>query len=292
MIPSELKEKIRRIQITTNRIVDETIAGQYQSAFKGRGMEFSEVREYLPGDDIRSIDWNVTARFNKPYVKNYVEERELTVLLLIDISGSQGFGSTGAIKNELAAEISAILAFSAIKNNDQVGCILFSDHIDNYIPPKKGSKHVLRVIRDILYTKSSERKTDIANVLEYLGKVQKRRAVVFLVSDFFDSGYEKTLRIINKHHDLVSIIVEDRREYVLPASGYSILEDSETGESAIINWSNSKARNAMLDKFAKAAEYRDHLFASAGIDCFKVRTGEPYEATLYRFFKSRARRMR
>jgi uncharacterized protein (DUF58 family) len=292
VISKELFKKIRRIQITTSRLVNDVMAGQYHSAFKGRGMEFSEVREYIPGDDIRTIDWNVTARFDRPFVKRFVEERELTVFFLNDISGSQGFGTAESLKSELSAEICALLAFSAIKNNDQVGSILFSDRIESFIPAGKGSTHVLRVIRDLLYQRPGSRKTNLTMALDYLGQVQKKKAVVFLVSDFMDAGYEKSLRIANKHHDLVAVIVEDPRELNAPECGWIVVEDAETGEEACIDLSNRH----VLESFRKSAEdraaARDKFLASAGIDYLKISTGFPYEAALYRFMQQRSRRMR
>jgi len=286
VISKELKKKIRRIEITTNRLVNDIMAGQYVSAFKGRGMEFSEVREYLPGDDIRTIDWNVTARFNKPYVKRFVEERELTVFFLMDISGSQEFGSMDRLKSEIAAEICAILAFSAIKNNDQVGSILFSDSVESYLPPKKGSKHVLRVVRDILYQQPHGRGTDINAAMEFFSKVQKRRAVVFIVSDFMDSDYEKALRIANRRHDVVSIVIEDPRELELPAGGWIYMEDSETRQTACLDLSKKTTRQ----RFKKRIEEKTETFVS--VYGKTIRTDQPYEADLYRFLKARARRMR
>jgi uncharacterized protein (DUF58 family) len=291
MIPRELIKKIRRIQITTSRIVNDLMAGQYHSAFKGRGMEFSEVREYIPGDDIRTIDWNVTARFNKPFVKRFVEERELTVMFLNDISGSQAFGSAESLKSELAAEISAVLAFSAIRNNDQVGSILFSDRIESYIPPKKGAQHVLRVVRDLLYEKPAGRGTNIAAALEYLNKVQKKRAVVFLVSDFKSANYEKALRIVNKRHDLVGIIVDDPREMAVPKTRWITFEDAETGRVVCVDLSKKGIRDLFEKKAVEAAAAREKFLASAGVDFLKVSTGVPYEAALYRFMQARSRRM-
>jgi uncharacterized protein (DUF58 family) len=292
MISKELRKKIRRIEITTNRLVNDAMAGQYLSAFKGRGMEFAEVREYIPGDDIRTIDWNVTARYSRPFVKQFVEERELTVLFLIDISGSQGFGTSGQLKSELAAEICAILAFSAIKNNDQVGSILFSDRIESYIPPKKGATHVLRVVRDILIAKPEGRSTRIAAALEFLTRVQKRRSVVFLVSDFLDTGYEKALRIVNRRHDLVAVSIEDPREFEVPASGWFSLNDAETEESICVNFSRPSVREAFQQKVMEESQHRDKILSGSKIDHLKLRTDQPYEAFLYRFLQARARRMR
>ncbi len=291
MISSELLKKIRRIEITTNRIVNSVVGGQYQSAFKGRGMEFSEVREYTPGDDIRTIDWNVTARFGKPFVKRFIEERELTVMLLNDISGSQYFGTRDYLKSELAAEVSAILAFSAIKNNDQVGSILFSDRIQSYIPPKKGSTHVLRVIRDLLFQKASGL-TNINHALEYFSRVQKKRSVVFLVSDFLDDGYEKNLRIAHRHHDFVAVVIEDPSEIEMPAMGWLTVEDAETGEIMHINLRKKSVRDRIRETVEEKRQKRDALFRSAGIDVLYIKTDKPYHRDLYRFFKRRAERMK
>ncbi|MBN1357040.1 DUF58 domain-containing protein [bacterium] len=292
MISTELRKKIRRIEITTNRLVNQAMAGQYLSAFKGRGMEFSEVREYIAGDDIRSIDWNVTARYNKPFVKRYVEERELTVLFLIDISGSQGFGSSEQLKSELAAEICAILAFSAIKNNDQVGSILFSDRIESFIPPQKGATHVLRVVRDILFTKPEGRNTQISAALEYLIRVQKKRAVVFLVSDFLDTGYRRPLYIVNRHHDLVAIQLQDPREFEVPGTGWFTLSDTETGMDICVDFSRPVVREEFRRRTDEISRATDRILSGAGIDHLKLRTDIPYESALYRFLQARARRMR
>ncbi len=292
MIPQELLKKIRRIEITTNRLVNDVMAGQYLSAFKGRGMEFSEVREYVPGDDIRTIDWNVTARFNQPFIKRYVEERELIVLFLIDMSGSLSFGTQSRLKSELAAEICAILAFSAIKNNDQVGTILFTDQVESYIPPQKGAKHALRVIRDILYHSPKGKGTDIRSAFEFLGQVQKRRAVVFLVSDFLFSGYEQALRIANRRYDLVAISIEDPRELTVPDIRWLNLQDAETGETFCVNLSSASVRKAFATRVAELKSERDTFLASAGIDHLKLRTDQSYESRLIRFLRTRARRMR
>jgi uncharacterized protein (DUF58 family) len=292
VITRELAKKIRRIQITTNRIVNQVMAGQYQSAFKGRGIEFAEVREYSPGDDIRIIDWNVTARYQRPFVKQFAEERELTVLFLVDVSGSQNFGTTRMLKSELTAEISAILAFSAIRSNDRVGSILFSDKVEMYTPPKKGTKHVLRVIRDVLFTRPETSSTNISGILEYLNKVQKRRAVVFLVSDFLDVQYEKSLRLAAKRHDLVALVVEDPAEYDLPDSGWISMRDPETDQEYLVNTSKKSVRNAFRQSMNDLRIERDRLLKSVGIDTLYLSTAKNYESDLYRFLRNRARRMR
>lgn len=292
MITRELVKKIRRIQITTNRIVNQILAGQYQSAFKGRGMEFAEVREYSPGDDVRIIDWNVTARYRKPFVKQYVEERELTVLFLVDISGSQNFGTVRMLKSDLAAELSAVLAFSAIRNNDRVGCILFSDVVESFIPPKKGTQHVLRVIRDILHTRPKASHTNIDGVLEYLNRIQKKRAVVFLVSDFLDATYDKNLRLTAQHHDLVAVVVEDPAEHKLPNAGWINLRNPESHTESIVNTSKTSVREAFQQKIDMQRANRDRLLKSARVDTLYVSTEKSYESDLYRFLRNRARRLR
>jgi len=290
MIPQELARKIRVIEITTRKVVNDILAGEYESVFKGRGMEFDEVREYMPGDDIRTIDWNVTARTGKPYVKRYVEERELTVIFLVDLSASGSFGSVDKLKNEIAAEFCALLSFSAVKNNDKVGLILFTDKVEKYIPPKKGTTHVLRVIRELLSFRAAASSTDITRALDFLGKVTTKRAVVFLVSDFQAEGYEKALRIISKKHDLISVTIVDPREIKLPDVGLIELEDAETGEIVLIDTSNPEVRRR-YERLGeeKAGRLRD-LFASMGIDQIEVRTDRDYIPTLVRFFRVRERR--
>ena len=230
----ELFAKIKAIQIRTQRVVNDVFAGEYESAFKGRGMEFEEVREYRPGDDIRHIDWKVTARMGHPFVKVHREERELTVMLVVDVSSSGAFGTGAKLKNEVAAELAALLAYTAIKSNDRVGLVIFSDRIERYIPPKKGSSHVWRVIREILSFRPTRRSTDLAGALEYLSKVVRRRSVVFVISDFLDEGFEERVRISGRRHDVTAISVGDRRERELPAIGILELEDAETGETILI----------------------------------------------------------
>jgi len=229
MIPKELAKKIRYIQIYTSKAVNDSLAGEYESVFKGRGMEFDEVREYQIGDEIRSIDWNVTARMGEPYVKLFVEERELTVMFLVDLSASGAFGSTRQIKNEVAAEICALLAFSAIKNNDKVGLIVFTDQIEMFIPPAKGSTHVLRLIRDLLNFTPRQTQTDISVGIEYLARVTNKKSVVFLISDFLGEGFEKQMRVLGKRHDLIAVSITDPREKQMPNLGLIQLEDAETG---------------------------------------------------------------
>ncbi len=240
MIPKELAKQIRYIQIITRRAVNASLAGEYSSVFKGRGMEFDEVREYQPGDEIRTIDWNVTARTGHPFVKRYVEERELTVLFAVDISASGSFGSTAKKKSEVAAELCALLAFSAIKNNDKVGMLLFSEGVELFIPPKKGVAHVLRIIREVLYYKPRKKGTDIGNALEFIAKVMRRQGVIFMISDFLAPDFSKPLGLLARKHDMIAISVNDRREFELPALGLVELCDAETGETVLVDTSDRK----------------------------------------------------
>ena len=291
MIPKELAKKIRLIQIHTSKAVNDVLAGEYHSVFKGRGMEFDEVREYAPGDDIRTIDWNVTARTGHPYVKRFVEERELTVLFVVDLSASGSFGTREKLKNEVAAELCALLAFSAIKNNDKVGLLVFTDQIELYIPPKKGVSHVLRVIRDLLNVKPRRSRTDITQALDFLGRVTHRRAVVFLVSDFQASGYEKRLRIAARRHDLIAVSLTDPREATLPAAGLIELEDAETGESVVVDSSNAAIRRRYEALTRACSDNLAAALRSMGIDQIPVVTGEDYVLDLVKFFRVRERRI-
>jgi len=283
-------QQIRRIQIYTNRAVNEVYAGEYESTFKGRGMQFDEVREYMPGDEVRTIDWNVTARMGKPYIKRFVEERELTVMLLVDMSASGGFGTIGKLKNELAAELCAVLAFSAIKNNDKVGLITFTDRIERFIPPKKGTQHVLRVIRELLYGTPPRRQTDIPMALEYLGKVVKKKATVFLVSDFIASDLRLSLRLINKRHDLIAVAVRDRREVSLPSLGLIELEDAETGEVVLIDTSSKRVRRQYEGRAGQQHDELEGMLRSVGVDCISIQSDKPYLQELIRFFRMREKR--
>jgi uncharacterized protein (DUF58 family) len=292
MIPKEILRKVRQIEIKTGRLVNDVFAGEYESIFKGRGMEFHEVREYVPGDDIRSIDWNVTARTGHPYVKKFVEERELTVIIMADMSGSGSFGTRNKMKMELMAEIGAVLSFSAIKNNDKVGLLLFTDKVEKFIPPKKGRPHVLRVIRELLYYKPESRKTSINSALEYLGKVLKKRAVVFLISDFMDSNYEKLLRILNKRHDIVGISISDPREKDLPDIGLVKFEDAETGEMLFVDTGDDFLRKEVAKKRDFLTDSRNKAFRAMGIDSIDISTDKPYIGPLILFFKARAKRFR
>lgn len=291
MIPKEILKKIQHIQIYTSHLVNDTLGGCYESVFKGQGMEFEEVREYQPGDEIRSIDWNVTARFGKPYVKKFVEERELTVMLMVDASSSGNFGSAGQLKKELAAELCAALAFSAIKNNDKVGLIIFTDRIEKFVPPKKGKRHVLRVIREVLYYQPEGHKTDIAAALEYLSRVSQRRTVTFLISDFIDSDFRKALQIANKHHDIIAVTITDRRELELPRIGFITLQDAETAETLLIDTTSESFRCTFREKTQEKKKELLELFRSANVDTINVRTDQPYLQPLLRFFRMRERRM-
>jgi uncharacterized protein (DUF58 family) len=290
MIPKEILKKVREIEIYTNRLVNDVLAGEYHSVFKGRGMEFSEVREYQQGDDIRTIDWNVTARMGHPYVKKHVEERELTVLLLIDASASENFGTINHMKGELAVELCAVLAFSAIRNNDKIGLITFTDDVEKYIPPKKGRNHVLRVIRELLYFEPERKGTNIQAALEYLNRVMKRKAVVFLVSDFIAGDYEQLLRVTSRKHDVIPITITDPRETELPKVGLLELEDAETGEMIMVDTFDTNVRQAYRNLAFQNKTARERLFRSMKMDCINVRTDEPYLSALINFFRKRANR--
>jgi len=291
MLPRELIKKIRKIEIYTSRLVNDQLAGAYHSVFKGRGMAFSEVREYQPGDDVRLIDWNVTARMNSAYVKLFVEEREMTVMLLVDMSGSGRFGTRHQRKQELAAEMAALLAFSAIKNNDRVGLIVFTDRVEKFIPPKKGKKHVLRVIEEILTFEPSSRRTDLGVGLEFLGRVARRQSIAFLISDFVAEGYERALKIANHRHDLVPVVVTDPLEEGLPALGLCYLEDAETGEVVVFDSSGPEAREYQR-LVRRARDEREALFRKLKIDFIPARTDQPYLPALVSFFQARWRRLR
>jgi len=291
MIPKEILKQVRRIQITTSRMVTDVFAGQYQSVFKGSGMEFDEVREYQPGDEIRSIDWNVTARTGHPYVKKFVEERELTVMLLLDMSLSCSFGTAKQLKSRLAAEICSILAFSAIRNNDRVGLIIFTDRIEKFVPPRKGLSHVLRVIREALYFKPKGSGTNIKAALEYLGKVTTRKTVTFIISDFYNPAFKKDLSITNKRHDTIAVTITDPLEIELPNIGIIKLDDPETGESRLIDTSSAGLRKDYYKNSLQRFHERKKLFQSINVDSIDIRTDIPYSKTLIAFFKMRERRM-
>jgi uncharacterized protein (DUF58 family) len=292
MLPKEIVHKIRRIQITTKRLVNESLAGEYHSVFKGRGMEFDEVREYQHGDDIRTIDWNVTSRAGRPFVKRYVEERELTVMLLIDASASGEFGSANKKKSEIAAEISALIAFSAIKNNDRVGAILFTDCVEKFIPPRRGSTHVLRVIREVLFHKPEHRGTNIQKAFEHLNLVVHKRSVVFLISDLLDHGFEQSLKVANRKHDIVIIQIVDPREKELPEVGILEMRDAETGDVVRIDTSLRWVRETFRENWDRNQAKLTRLFQSNRMDRITIETGKPYDVPLVRFFEERAKRIR
>ena len=292
MIPREILKQVRRIEISTRGLVNEVFSGEYHSVFKGRGMNFAEVREYQYGDDIRSIDWNVTARTGSPFVKVFEEERELTVMLVVDVSASGDFGTRERLKGEVAVEICALLAFSAIKNNDKVGLIIFSDRIEKFVPPRKGRRHVLRVLRELLYHRPAGRGTDITTALEYLTHVQRKKAVAFLVSDFRDDGFDRALAIAGRRHDLIAVRVGDERERELPPLGLLELEDPETGERVIVNTSNLEFRTAFGDHVERKRVELDRTFRRSKVDVIDIETGRPYVKPLMLFFQDRARRRR
>jgi len=292
MIPREILKQVRRIEISTRGLVNEVFSGEYHSVFKGRGMSFAEVREYQYGDDVRSIDWNVTARTGMPFVKIFDEERELTVMLVVDVSASGDFGTRERLKGEVAVEICALLAFSAIKNNDKVGLIIFSDRIEKFVPPRKGRRHVLRVLRELLYHRPEGRGTDITAALEHLTHVQRKRAVTFLVSDFQDEGFEKALAVAGRRHDVIAVRMGDERERELPALGYLDLEDPETGERVTVNTSNPEFRTAFAQRVERTRAELDQSLRKSKVDVIDIDTGRPYVKPLMRFFQERMRRRR
>lgn len=291
METTDLIKKVRKIEIKTRGISNDVFSGQYHSAFKGRGMAFSEVREYQPGDDIRSIDWNVTARFNHPYVKIFDEERELTVMLLIDVSGSNEFGTQQMLKEELMTEISAVLAFSAINNNDKVGVIFFSDKIEKFIPPKKGRSHILRIIRELIDFKPESRRTNISEALRYLTNVLKKRAIVFVISDFVDNDFSKALQIANNKHDVVAIRVNDEREGKLPSIGLVNMKDAETGELVLVDTSSKRVRDHYEKWWKKTFLISRDQFRKSGVDFIDVSTNQDYVRPLMNLFRRREARM-
>jgi len=290
MLTREQLKAVRKIQIRTSHLVSDLFAGQYQSVFKGRGMEFAEVRLYEPGDEIRSIDWNVTARAGVPFVKRYAEERELTVMLLVDASASTRFASVRQLKSALAAELAAVLAFSAITNNDKVGLVIFSDRIELALPPRKGTHHVLRVIREVLSCRPQGRGTDIAGALEHLAHVAKRRCVVFVVSDFLDPRCRTALTIAARRHDIVAVVLDDPREAALPDVGLVELEELETGDRYVVDTGDRRVREAFAREAAEARRTRDRLLRSADVDAIPVTTDRSYTEALLRFFRMRERR--
>ena len=290
MIPEEILEKVRLIEIRSRNVVNDLFAGEYNSAFKGRGMEFAEVREYLRGDDVRTIDWNVTARTGSPYVKVFDEEREQTVMLLVDASASGAFGSVQQMKGEVGVEISALLAFAAIKNNDRVGLLIFTDEVEVFIPPKKGRKHVLRVIRELLYFQPQGKRTSITSALDYLDRVLHRRSVVFLISDFIDEDYERPLQLMRRRHDMVAVSIFDPRERALPDVGFINLQDAETGEQFLVDSSRREVRAYFAQQQEKEDQQRRALFRRNGIDEVSIDITKSYVDPLVRLFHERVRR--
>jgi len=289
-ISVELMQKIRAIQIKTSHMVTELMAGEYVSAFKGRGMEFNAVREYTPGDDVRLIDWNVTARMDRPFIKEYIEERELNVMLMVDVSSSGEFGSTGKFKNEISAEVASILAFAAIRNNDKIGLIVFSNKIEHYIPPKKGKAHVWNIIRTILNYQPEGRLTDLNIPLEYLLKIQKRKCIAFLISDFQATNYETNVKLARQKHDLVAISISDPRERNLPKIGLINLRDSESGETLLIDTDNREMTKLLTSYERKKRGNFKKLFRSIGVDTIEIDTNGSLVEPIIRYFKIREKR--
>ena len=290
MLTKELLKQVRQIEIRTRGIVNEVFSGEYHSVFKGRGIEFSEVREYNFGDDIRSIDWNVTARFGHPFIKIFEEERELTVILLVDLSGSLVFGSVEKTKQQIAAELSAILAFSALKNNDKVGLILFTDRIEKFVPPRKGKSHSLRIIREVLSFEPEGNRTNIRQALEYFNHTIKKKAIVFLISDYMDSGYDKILRIVGKKHDLIGIVLRDQREKSISNAGLIKFRDAETNEIRYVDTSDKTVRESITKEYNNWLVYRKNLFLSSRLDSIDIETSGSYLKPLVDFFKLREKR--
>ena len=287
----DILKKVRYIEIKTRGLVNQIFSGEYHSVFKGRGIEFSEVREYQYGDDIRTIDWNVSARLNHPYVKVFEEERELTVMLVVDLSRSGGFGSATQLKNEIATEICAVLAFSAIKNNDKVGLLLFTDRIEKFVPPKKGRAHILRIIRELLSFQPTGTGTDIRKALEYFNHVSKKRSIAFLISDFIDDGYDKILRIISRKHDVIAVELSDPREMALPNAGLLVLRDAETQEQRVVDTGNAVVRNEFERHWRQRRLDRRGIFVRSKVDAIEVRIDRPYIKPIVDFFRLRERRL-
>ncbi len=292
MLPQEVIRKVRRIEITTRRMVNDVFAGEYRSTYRGRGMEFSEVREYRPGDDIRTIDWNVTARTGEPHVKIFSEERELTVMLMVDVSSSGEFGSVGRAKRNLAVEVAALLAFAAIRNNDRAGLIAFTERIERYVPPKKGVNHGMRLISELVQLEPGGKRTDLAGALAYLLNAQRKRAVVFLITDFLAEDYERNLKIANKKHDLTVLPLTDPREESFPDVGLVWLEDSEIGERKLVDTSDRQVRMAVANASAERRANLDYLLRSTDIDSVALRTDSDYTGPLIKFFRGRAKKFR
>ncbi len=289
-LDDELLAKIKGIQIRANHLANDVFAGEYESAFKGRGLEFEEVREYQPGDDVRSIDWNVTARYNKPFIKTFRDERELTVLFVVDVSASARFGTQKKFKSDIAAEITALLAYTALKNNDKVGLVIFSDQVEHYLPPKKGRGPIWRLIKDILAYKSTSKETKLAAPLSFINRCFKKKTIIFLISDFLDSGFQDQLRSLARYHDLIAINISDIRERNLPAIGYIELEDMETGESILINTKDPRLQKELTAKNAEAEKAKLDFFRSARIDFIQVEANDSYFEPIVRFFRKREKR--
>ena len=287
MDTKELLKKVRKIEIKTRRLSDHIFGGEYHSTFKGRGMTFSEVRQYQYGDDVRSIDWNVTARYNEPFVKVFEEERELTMMLMVDVSGSELFGTDKQFKNEIITEIAATLAFSATQNNDKIGLILFSDEVELYIPPKKGRSHVLRIIRELIEFDPNSRRTDFAEALKFLSNVMKKKAIVFVLSDFITDDYQRTLKIVSGKHDVTGIRVYDKHEEAIPNLGMVQMQDEETGELMLVNTSSKKVRHNYAKFYREKVDYYKDSFAKSGAGVINCRIDESYVKKLLGYFKRR-----
>jgi uncharacterized protein (DUF58 family) len=299
-LAKQILGKVRQIEIRTRRLVESSMGGEYHSVFKGRGMDFDEVREYVPGDEVRTIDWNVTARSGRPFVKKFTEERELTILLLVDVSASGNFGSTSQSKREMAAELASVLAFSAIRNNDKVGLILFSDEVEQYIPPKKGRHHVLRVVREILYFEPKHRGTDIVKALDFANRAAQRRAVAFLISDFQTpdrsaealAELQHAIRLTSTRHDLVALHIQDRREQELPDVGVLAIEDAETGEVLELQTGDPRVRARFAEVSRQQVAALRRMLSAESVDSLQLETGQSYIPPLMQFFKTRERRRR
>ncbi|MBT2160121.1 MULTISPECIES: DUF58 domain-containing protein [Zobellia] len=287
MDTKELLKKVRKIEIKTRRLSDHIFGGEYHSTFKGRGMTFSEVRQYQFGDDVRTIDWNVTARYNEPYIKVFEEERELTMMLMVDVSGSEHFGTTNQFKKDIITEVSATLAFSALQNNDKAGLILFSDQIELYIPPKKGKSHVLRIIRELLEYKPKSNKTNLGEALKFLSSVMKKKAIVFVLSDFIDEDYEKTLKISGNKHDVTGIRIYDEREESIPNLGMVQMQDAETGKVSLVNTQSKSVRMAYSKYYQQRVDYFKETFTKSGCGTLSCRVDESYVKKLLGYFKRR-----
>src|SRR5690554_5252919 len=287
MDTKELLKKVRKIEIKTRRLSDHIFSGEYHTSFKGKGMSFSEVRQYQYGDDVRAIDWNVTARYNEPFVKVFEEERELTLMLMVDVSGSLDFGSSDDFKRNIVTEIAATLAFSATTNNDKIGLILFSDQIELFIPPKKGKSHILRIIRELIQFQPKSNQTNIGQAFEYLSKVMKKKAIVFVLSDFMAKDYDRILRIAAKRHDITGIKVYDKREQDITNIGYVLMKDAESGETHYVNTTDANVRNAYNNHYQELDEYFTKTFTKSGAGIIKTSTDNNYVKKLLAYFKAR-----